>query len=142
MTTAYTEPVRGRGRNLAFQPVILTKPLPAGGWQRLRTGLASWGQLANVADLGTTVAGLTVGGREVGFVPALLIGRGYPEAVVLVAIKIAAALTIWGLWKAAGAPRQTSVGRIGVLSGLGGMVVLAGLLTWAVVHNVAVLMGF
>jgi len=82
-----------------------------------------------------------VGGREVGFVPALLIGRGYPEAIVIVAIKIAAALTIWSLWKAAGAPRQTPVGRIGALSGLGGMAVLAGLLTWAVVRNIAVLMG-
>ena len=124
-----------------FQPVILTKPLPLGGGQRLRAWLAWWGQLANVADLGTTVTGLAMGGREVGFVPAFLIGRGYPGVVVIVVIKIAAALTIWGLWRAAGAPRQTSAGRIGVLSGLGGMAVLAGLLTWAVVHNVAVLMG-
>ncbi len=114
---------------------------PLARWDRVRGALAWWAQVANLADLATTFANMAVGNREVGIVPALLIARGCPAAFVILALKAAAALTIWGLWRAAGASMRTSCGRIGILSGSGGMAVLAGILTWVTMHNLAVLLA-
>lgn len=111
------------------------------GWQATRRVLAWCAQVANLLDLATTVLGLAHGDREAGVVLSLLIGLGYPEQVVVVAIKALAALTLWAAWWAAGRGVRTRGDRMIALAGLGSLAVLAVLLVGAVSHNVGVLVA-
>jgi hypothetical protein len=117
------------------------KPARRTGWGGIRTGLAWSAHLANLADLATTLAGFATGDEEVGPFPHWLISHGVLAVAATAVIKGAAALTIWALWALAGRSLATRWGRIAVLTGGGGMAVLAIVFLRAAVINIAVIEG-